>query len=76
MGSFMSVLVLTALLWEISMMMIWMSLIEAQVLDSIQRIVFQSLAFKVLTALAVASPGLLRAFGDALVVQIQGPLVV
>ena len=52
-----------------------MLLIEAQVLDSIQRIVFQSLAFKafkVLTALAVASPELLRAFGDALVAQIQG----
>jgi len=49
-----------------------MLLIEAQVLDSIQRIVFQSLNFKALTDLEVASPGLLRAFGDALVVQIQG----
>ena len=54
------------------MMMIWMLLIEAQVLDSIQRIVFQSLAFKVLTALAVASPELLWAFGDTLAAQIQG----
>lgn len=49
---------------------------EDRVLDSIQRIVFQSLAFKVLTALAVASPELLWAFGDTLAAQIQGPLVV
>ena len=53
-----------------------MSLMEDRALDSTQRIVFQSLNFKALTDLEVASPGLLRAFGDTLVVQIQGPLVV